>query len=62
MASFKREELDEMNKTLINYVEEFIKYDVQITEKGAGKTAAARKARQEAEERARQSPDDLFYI
>jgi len=62
MASFKREELDAMNKTLTSFVEDFLKYDVEITEKGAGKTAAARKARREAEERASRSPEDLFYI
>ena len=62
MASFKREELDAMNKALTSFVEDFLKYDVEITEKGAGKTAAARKARREAEERARRSPEDLFYI
>ena len=62
MASFKQEELDGMNKMLTNFVEDFLKYDVQVTEKGAGKTAAARKARRETEERARRSPEDLFYI
>jgi len=62
MASFKCEELDEMNKMLTNFVGDFLKYDVEVTEKGAGKTVAARKARQEAEERARRSPEDLFYI
>ena len=62
MASFKHDELDEMNKKITNFVEDFLKYDVQITEKGAGKTVAARKARREAEERVRRSPEDLFYI
>ena len=62
MVSFKCDELDDMNKTLIEFIQGFIKYDKEVTEKGADRSAAARKARQEAEEKARTSPEDMFYI
>jgi len=62
MSSFKQEELDEMNSRLSKFVEGFIEYDVEITEKGADKNLAAQKARQEAEERARRGPNGIFYI
>jgi len=62
MASFKQEELDKMNERLVKYVQEFIEYDVEITEKGADKNLAAQKARREIEERARRGPEDIFYI
>jgi hypothetical protein len=62
MASFKREELDEMNGRIAEFIEEFIKYDIEVTGKGAGKNIAARKARREAEEGARRGPEDIFYI
>lgn len=62
MSSFKQEELDEMNERLAKYVQEFIEYDVEITEKGADKNLAAQKARREIEERARRGPEDIFYI
>jgi hypothetical protein len=35
---------------------------MEVTEKGASKNIAAQKARREAEERARRSPEDIFYI
>jgi hypothetical protein len=62
MATFKQEELDEMNSKLSKYIQEFIEYDVEITEKGADKNLDAQKARREAEERARRGPEDIFYI
>ncbi|RJS76405.1 DUF2153 domain-containing protein [Candidatus Bathyarchaeota archaeon] len=62
MVSFKREELEEMNKKLIGFIEEFIKYDIEVTEKGANKSVVAQQARRQAEERARRTPEDAFYI
>jgi hypothetical protein len=62
MASFKREELDGMNKRLTEFIGEFINYDIEVTEKGTSKNVAARKARREVEERAQSGPEDIFYI
>lgn len=62
MSSFSREELDEMNKKLKGFVEDFIKYDVKATLQGADKGTLMREARQAAEEQARRSPEDQFYI
>lgn len=62
MASFKQDELAEMNKRLIEFIRGFIEYDIEITEKGADRSLAAQKARREAEERARRGPEDIFYI
>ena len=62
MVSFNAEELEAMNNKLKSFIEDFIKYDIEITQKGEGKTVAAQKARREAEEKARRSPDDIFYI
>jgi len=62
MVSFNTEELAAMNDKLKSFIEDFIKYDIEITKKGEGKTVAAQKARIKAEEKARRSPDDLFYI
>jgi hypothetical protein len=62
MVSFNHEELEAMNKKIVGFIEDFIKYDIEVTEKGASKNIAAQKARREAEERARRSPEDIFYI
>jgi hypothetical protein len=62
MVSFNQEELESMNKKITSFIEDFIKYDMEVTEKGASKNIAAQKARREAEERARRSPEDIFYI
>ena len=62
MVSFSPKELEAMNEKLKSFIVDFIKYDIEITQKGEGKTAAAQKARREAEEKARRSPDDIFYI
>jgi len=62
MVSFSPEELAAMNDKLRSFIVDFIKYDIEITQKGEGKTVAAQKARREAEEKARRSPDDIFYI
>ena len=62
MVSFKHEELEEINKRLAGFIEEFVKYDMEVTEKGTSKSVAAKKARQRAEEKAKRSPEDIFYI
>jgi len=62
MVSFKHEELDEMNRKLMKFVEEFIKYDIEVTKKGADRNLASQKARQRKEERGRRGPEDIFYI
>jgi len=62
MASFKLEDLEEMNRKLVAFIEEFIKYDMEATKQGAKKSGAALEARQEAEERVRRTPEDAFYI
>ncbi|MCW4021402.1 MAG: DUF2153 domain-containing protein [Candidatus Bathyarchaeota archaeon] len=62
MVSFKHEDLEKMNTKLIQFIEKFILYDIEVTEKGADKSLIAMKARREAEERARRSPEDIFYI
>jgi hypothetical protein len=62
MVSFDKKELEEMNKRLMEFIEEFIKYDIEVTEKGASKSMAAQRARSEAEEGVRRTPEDMFYI
>ncbi len=62
MASFKQEDLLGMNSKLKEFVEDFIKYDMEATKQGAKKTGAALEARQETEERIRRTPEDAFYI
>lgn len=62
MASFKQEELEEMDKKLAGFVEGLVKYDVEATKQGVKKSGAALEARQEAEEKARRAPEDTFYI
>jgi len=62
MVSFNQKELEEMNKRLTEFITEFIKYDIEVTEKGASKSMAMQRARSEAEERERRTPEDIFYI
>ena len=62
MASFTHEELEEMNKRITEFVEGFIRYDAEVTQKGAEKNIAAQRARETVEERARRGPEDIFYI
>lgn len=40
MSSFTQEELQEMTKTITEMVEQFIKYDIEITDKGTRKGLA----------------------
>lgn len=61
MASFDQEDLDGMNKRLVEFIEEFIKYDVEVTAKGADRNLAP-KATRDVRERVRRGPEDIFYI
>ena len=65
MVSFDKEELAEMNKRLGEFVQEFIKYDIEVTKQGARKSGVVVEARREAEERARErrrGTGETFYI
>ena len=62
MVSFNREELAEMNKRLAEFVQDFIKYDIEVTRQGARKSGAFIEAREEAEERSRRGSGETFYI
>jgi len=62
MVSFNREELAEMNRRLAEFVQEFIKYDIEVTRQGARKSGVVIEAREEAEERARRGAGETFYI
>ena len=43
MAAFKKEELDEMNQKIVEFTESFIKYDVEVTQKGSYKNSDTKK-------------------
>lgn len=62
MVSFKLEDLEDMNKKLTKYIKEFLKYDIEVTDKATDKSIAVKKSKQKVEEKARPSPDDIFYI
>jgi len=62
MVSFNREELAEMNRRLAEFVQDFIKYDIEVTKQGARKSGAFIEAREEAEERSRRGSGETFYI
>lgn len=62
MVAFSKEELAEMNKRLADFVQDFIKYDIEVTKQGARKSGMTVEARREAEERARREPSETFYI
>lgn len=62
MVSFKQGELEDMNNKLAEFIEGFIKYDIEITEKGSNKNLAAQKNRRESEDKTRRTPEDIFYI
>ncbi|MEM2320284.1 MAG: DUF2153 family protein [Candidatus Bathyarchaeia archaeon] len=62
MVAFTKEELAEMNKRLAEFVQDFIKYDIEVTKQGARKSSVSIEARREAEERARREPGETFYI
>jgi hypothetical protein len=61
MVSFQLEDLEDMNKKLTKYIEEFLNYDIEITDKATDKNIAVKKAKHEAEDKGR-SPEDIFYI
>ncbi|MFQ6094587.1 MAG: DUF2153 family protein [Candidatus Bathyarchaeia archaeon] len=60
MAAFNKEELDDINKRIIEFTESFIKYDVKVTQQGAQKNLGTKKAAREVAER--RSLEDLFYV
>jgi hypothetical protein len=62
MVSFQLEDLEDMNKKLTKYIKEFLKYDIEVTDKATDKSIAVKKSKQKVEEKARSSPDDIFYI
>ncbi|MBS7640856.1 MAG: DUF2153 family protein [Candidatus Bathyarchaeia archaeon] len=62
MVAFTKEELTEMNRRLAEFVQEFIKYDIEVTKQGARKSSISIEARREAEERVRREPGEAFYI
>lgn len=62
MVAFSKEELAEMNRRLGEFVQEFIKYDIEVTKQGARKSGVVLEARREAEESSRRRPDETFYI
>ena len=61
MVTFSQKELEEMNKKLTEFITEFIKYDMEVTEKGGSKGMAAQQISESAE-RTRRTPEDMFYI
>ena len=60
MASFKHEELAEMNKKLTEFAEDFIKYDAEVTQRGAEKNLKMKRPRRESVER--RSLEEVFYV
>ena len=62
MVTFSQDELEEMNKKLTEFITEFIKYDIEVTKKGASKSMDIQRARREVEERERRTPEGIFYI
>jgi hypothetical protein len=62
MASFKKEELDNMNQKIRKYVEKFLNYDIEATQKGAEKSIKIREARQIKDGKSRRRAEDPFYI
>ncbi len=44
MSSFTRDELEEMAKTVVGMVEQFVSYDMEVTDKGMRKGLAKQRA------------------
>lgn len=61
MATFKREELAEMDKKLADFVESFIEYDIKVTKEGAKKAIKAKKA-EESRDSDKKGQQELFYV
>jgi hypothetical protein len=47
MANFTREELEEMSDKILNMIEKFIEYDIDVTDKGMRKGVAKQREQQE---------------
>jgi len=62
MVAFSQDELEEMNKKLIEFITEFIKYDIEVTKKGANKSMDIQRSRREVVERERRTPEGIFYV
>ena len=60
MATFNLKELQEMDVRIIEFVEGFLKYDVEVTKEGAKKSRAAEEARERPE--AGRGPGEIFYV
>jgi len=60
MVAFKKEELDEMNRKISEFVGSFIHYDLEVTKMGVQKNLGPRKPTQEHVER--RSLEDIFYV
>lgn len=62
MVSFKPDELEEMNKNLVGLIQNFIKYDIEVTEKGTEKSSDILKEKQDPNQSDRRSPNNIFYV
>jgi len=60
MVAFEKEELDEMNRRIKEFTESFLKYDVEVTQRGSQKNLGAKKPIREPAER--RSLEDIFYV
>jgi len=60
MAAFEKNELDEMNKRIMEFTENFIKYDIEVTEMGSRKNLGAKRPTHEPS--ARRSLEEIFYV
>jgi hypothetical protein len=47
MANFSKEELDEMSGVVLNMVEKWVEYDIEITDEGMQKGVEKQRAEQE---------------
>jgi len=60
MSAFKEEELEEMNRKITELAESFIKYDVEVTQLGAGKNLKRKRPKRGTTER--RSLEETFYV
>jgi len=60
MSAFKEEELEEMNRRIMELTESFIKYDVEVTQLGAGKNLTRKRPKRGTTER--RSLEETFYV
>src|SRR5512136_2444330 len=47
MSNFTKEELEEMSQTILNMVEKFIEYDIEITDEGMQKGVAKQREQEQ---------------